>query len=142
MLSLIFIFIGAGCGGVLRFLVSETAYVYLGRQFPIGTLLVNVSGCFLMGLLCVLLLERFSSSSPQFRAFVLIGFLGGYTTFSSFSFETLSLFEKGASYFALANVFLSIILCLVATWVGITGGKYLSNVSKPEKIVVLEHEGE
>lgn len=119
------IFIGAGVGGVLRYWISTSIYGLLGRQFPYGTLVVNVSGCLLMGLLFVLLVERFDGVAPPFRSLLLIGLLGGYTTFSSFSIETLSLFENGAWFNAVLNVMLSIVLCLAATWLGVLGGRQI-----------------
>jgi CrcB protein len=125
MLNSLLIFLGAGCGGVLRFWVSSGIYKLAGRQFPLGTLVVNVSGCFLMGLLFVLLVERFSEIAPQLRSLLLIGLLGGYTTFSSFSIETLNLFENGAWLSAAANIFLSVILCLIAAWLGLMGGRQI-----------------
>jgi CrcB protein len=125
MLNLLLIFLGAGIGGVMRYLVANITYNFFGREFPIGTLVVNISGCFLMGLLFVLLLERFNGLGPQLRALLLIGLLGGYTTFSSFSIETLHLFESGATLSALLNILLSIILCLAATWLGVIGGRHL-----------------
>ena len=125
MLDTLLIFVGAGCGGVLRYWISNITYGFLGRQFPYGTLIVNVSGCFLMGLLFVLLLERFNGVGPQLRSLLLIGLLGGYTTFSSFSIETLNLFENGAPLTGLANILLSITLCLAATWLGVIGGRQL-----------------
>jgi CrcB protein len=125
VLDTLLIFFGAGCGGVLRFWVSNLIHGSLSRQFPYGTLIVNVSGCFLMGLLFVLLIERFDGIAPQLRSFLLIGFLGGYTTFSSFSIETVNLFENGASAAGITNILLSIILCLVATCLGIIGGRQL-----------------
>lgn len=125
MLNTFLIFVGAGLGGVFRFWVSNLSYLLLGRQFPYGTLIVNISGCFLMGFLFVILLERFDGIGPQLRSLFLIGFLGGYTTFSSFSIETLNLFESGASLSGILNIFLSVILCIAATWLGVIGGKQL-----------------
>ena len=81
------------------------------QQFPYGTLIVNISGCFLMGLLFVLTTERWIESDPSLRALLLIGLLGGYTTFSSFSIETLMLYESGHWLGALLNVVLSVSLC-------------------------------
>lgn len=120
-----FIFIGAGTGGVFRYWVSNFSYLLLGRQFPYGTLVVNVSGCFLMGLLFVLLLERLNGLGPELRSLLLIGLLGGYTTFSSFSIETLTLFENGAILGGLLNILLSVGLCICATWLGVLGGRQL-----------------
>lgn len=119
------IFLGAGLGGVFRYWISNAVYWFLGRQFPYGTLFVNATGCFLMGLLFALILDRFNGVGPQLRALLLIGFLGGYTTFSSFSIETLNLFESGAWFNAGLNILLSLILCISLTWIGIISGRQL-----------------
>jgi CrcB protein len=121
----VLIFIGAGFGGVFRYWVSTGIYSLVGRQFPYGTLVVNVSGCFLMGLLFVLTLERFNSIGPQLRALLLIGLLGGYTTFSSFSIETINLFESGNWVSGLMNIVISTTVCIAATWLGVMGGRNL-----------------
>jgi fluoride exporter len=125
VLNTFLIFLGAGAGGVFRYWISNITYGLLGRQFPYGTLVVNVSGCFLMGLLFVLILERFNGIGPLLRSFFLIGLLGGYTTFSSFSIETLNLFESGAYLSTALNILLSIILCMAAAWLGVIGGRQL-----------------
>ena len=119
------IFIGAGLGGIGRYWISNLVYWLCGRQFPYGTLIVNVSGCFLMGLLFVLLLERFDGIGTQLRSFFLIGLLGGYTTFSSLSIETLYLFENGEWFNGSLNILLSIGLCMMAVWLGALGGRQL-----------------
>lgn len=125
MINNLLIFIGAGCGGLFRYWLSSGIYSLVGRQFPYGTLFVNVSGCFLMGLLFVLTVERFDGSGSQLRALLLIGLLGGYTTFSSFSIETVNLFESGNWLSALMNILLSTIICIIATWLGVIGGRNL-----------------
>ena len=123
--TIFFIFIGAGLGGVLRYWVSNVVYSLFNQRFPLGTLIVNVSGCFLMGLLFVLLLNRFQQLGSELRALLLIGMLGGYTTFSSFSIETINLFENGNWLSAIINIFLSMGACLVATWIGVVLGRSL-----------------
>jgi CrcB protein len=110
--------IGGALGSVLRYWLSTGAHAWLGRGFPYGTLAVNVLGCFVMGLLFVLLVERFAES-PVLRAGLLIGVLGGFTTFSSFSIETFNLIEQGAMAKAAANMAASLILCVGATWLGV-----------------------
>jgi len=115
---------GGAVGAVARFLVSTGVYRLLGRDFPWGTLAVNLLGSFGMGLLFVLLLER-SLASPELRAAILIGFLGSFTTFSTFSFETLTLVEQGEVLRALLNVALSLLLCVAACWAGIIAARAL-----------------
>lgn len=112
------IFIGAGTGGVLRYWVSSVLHYWAGKSFPIGTLVVNISGCLLMGFLFAFMLDRLHSLSTSLRPLLLIGFLGGYTTFSAFSIETLELFEQGAWLMALSNILLNTLLCLCAVWLG------------------------
>lgn len=123
MTNTLLIFLGAGIGGVLRYWVSNIIYWMTSRQFPYGTLVINISGCFLMGLLFVLIIEHFDG--PQLRSFLLIGLLGGYTTFSSFSIETLNLFENGAWMSGFLNIFFSVILCIFAAWLGVLVGRQL-----------------
>lgn len=125
MINNVLIFLGAGLGGLFRYWISTGTYRILGKQFPYGTLLVNATGCFLMGFLFAIILERVDSLGTQLRALLLIGFLGGYTTFSSFSIETLNLFESGAWLGASLNILLSVILCISLTWLGVIGGRSL-----------------
>lgn len=102
----------------MRFLVSTGIYSWLGRGFPYGTLVVNILGSLLMGLLYELFLQRLSVS-PEVRAVLLVGFLGAFTTFSTFSIETINLIEQGYLIKAIANVFASVILCILAAWCGL-----------------------
>ena len=125
MMHSVLIFFGAGLGGLSRYWVSNGVYLVLGRDFPYGTLVVNATGSFLMGLLFVIIFERFGGIAPQLRSLLLIGFLGGYTTFSSFSIETFNLFESGAWLSASLNIVFSVALCIALTWVGILGGRQL-----------------
>lgn len=118
MNNCLLIFLGGGIGCLFRHWFSSRAYMIIGQGFPYGTLLVNVTGSFLAGLLLVFL-ERFGSIASQLRAFLLIGFLGGYTTFSSFSIETVVLFEQGEIFKAVLNAVLNFVLCLLAAWLGI-----------------------
>jgi fluoride exporter len=115
---------GGAIGALLRFWAANGVYQLLGRAFPYGTLVVNVSGCLLMGFLFVLLNERVAAP-PELRAALLIGLLGAYTTFSSFSIETYHLIEQAAYLKAGANVLLSMLLCLLATWLGLVIGRQL-----------------
>lgn len=117
------IVLGGGLGSLLRFWLSTGAYHLLGRAFPYGTLAVNVLGSFLMGFLTILLVERLNGQAPLLRALLLIGFLGGFTTFSSFSMETLNLWESGDITKALLNMVISLVLCLLAVTLGALLGR-------------------
>ncbi|MEN9917556.1 MAG: putative fluoride ion transporter CrcB [Pseudomonadota bacterium] len=125
MNTITLIFLGAGLGGVLRYGISTSIYNLFKQNFPYGTLVVNVSGSFLMGFLFILSLERFQSIAPQLRSLLLIGFLGGYTTFSSFSIETINLMEKGDWFIGILNIVFSTVLCLIAAWIGVILGRNL-----------------
>lgn len=122
--TLVFIAAGGAFGAVSRYATSLGVYSLLGRNFPYGTLFVNVAGSFLMGVLSIMLLERFNLG-PEWRAAILVGFLGSFTTFSTFSIETLNLFELGDINRAVLNMILSLILCLLAVWFGINVGRQL-----------------
>ena len=111
--------LGSGLGGLLRFAISGFAAHHWGETFPWGTLLVNVTGSFLIGFFATLTEPGgrvFVSGSG--RQFVMSGVLGGYTTFSSFSLQTLSLARDGEWLQAGANAVASLILCLIAVWLG------------------------
>ena len=115
---------GGAFGSVLRFWMSTWVHSFAGREFPYGTLTVNVLGCLAMGFLFVLFVDRFSDNTVL-RAGILIGVLGGFTTFSSFSIETFNLIEQGEIVRALLNIFASLILCVSATWLGVIIGRQL-----------------
>lgn len=124
MNQLIAIAMGGSAGAVVRFLVANAIYGWLGRTFPHGTLFINVSGSFLMGFLSVMMMQRFPLA-VEYRAAILVGFLGAYTTFSTFALETLNLFEEGNLLKAALNIFLSTVLCLAAVWVGLVLARQL-----------------
>jgi len=115
---------GGALGALGRFWLSTGVYRLLGRDLPWGTLVVNVLGSFLMGLLFVLFIER-STAGPELRAAVLVGFLGAFTTFSTFSVETLLLIEAGYLGRAFLNLWMSVLACLSACWVGFLLGRLL-----------------
>ena len=124
MKVLIFIAMGGAIGAVLRYGASMGVYSFMGRDFPYGTLFVNVTGSLLMGLLGVLMLERFNIG-PEWRAAVLVGVLGSFTTFSTFSIETLNLLEQGDVVRAVTNIVLSVLVCLLAVWFGVLIGRQI-----------------
>ena len=110
------IVLGGAVGALLRVWVSSGIYLLFGRDFPYGTLSVNVVGSFLMGLLSVILTQKIPNETLS--ALLLVGFLGAFTTFSTFSLETLNLLQQGAFFKAGLNVLLNVLLCLVAIWLG------------------------
>jgi CrcB protein len=111
--------LGGAIGSVMRYACTLGAARWLGAAFPWGTLLVNVAGSFAIGLLAALVAaDGRPALGADARAFVLVGILGGFTTFSSFSLETLSLARGGALGAATANVALSVALCLAGVWLG------------------------
>ncbi|MES0326548.1 MAG: fluoride efflux transporter CrcB [Gammaproteobacteria bacterium] len=124
MKTILFIAGGGAIGAVMRYGASLGVYSLFGRGFPYGTLFVNVTGSLLMGVLSIVLLERFNVG-PEWRAAILVGLLGSFTTFSTFSLETLNLLEQGDMMRAMANIAFSIIVCLAAVWVGVSIGRQL-----------------
>ena len=124
MKTILFIACGGAIGAVLRYGASLSVYSLLGKGFPYGTLFVNVTGSLLMGLLSIVMLERFNIG-PEWRAAILVGLLGSFTTFSTFSYETLNLLEQGDVMRAMANIVFSVIVCLIAVWAGVSLGRQL-----------------
>lgn len=122
--TLMFIAAGGALGAVMRFLSQATVYELVGKTFPYGTLFVNVTGSFLMGLFSIFLVEKFNLSAEWHLA-ILVGVLGSFTTFSTFSLETLVLFEQGDIYKAMTNILLSVVLCVAAVWAGAFFAKQL-----------------
>lgn len=115
---------GGAIGSVLRYWVSINTHELLGRDFPYGTLTVNVIGSVLMGFLFILFTERWEIETV-IRSAVLIGLLGAFTTFSTFSIETFNLVEEGAYTKAMANVMVSVSSCLLAAWLGVIIGRQI-----------------
>lgn len=119
MLNQLGVALGGALGTLARFWISGLVAARFGATFPLGTLIINVTGSFIIGFFAALtspdgaLLVR-----PEFRNFFMIGVCGGYTTFSSFSLQTLSLAREGEWLWAGGNVVLSVVLCLVAVWLG------------------------
>ena len=132
MWNALWIFIGGGLGSLARWGVSGLiANTRIGETFPWGTLFVNVSGSFAIGLFASLTgPDGRWLASDKFRQFFMIGICGGYTTFSSFSWQTLALAENGQWFRAAANSVLSVVLCLVGVWLGHLLATVLNNPSR------------
>ena len=110
--------LGGGFGAVLRYWLGSAVQGSVpGASFPLGTLVVNVLGCFAIGVVAGLA-ERRGYMTAEARAFVVIGTLGGFTTFSAFANDTVNAVRAGAAAIGILNVTASVILCLVATWAG------------------------
>lgn len=123
------VFLGGGLGAVCRYLVTTQVGARFGTMFPWGTLSVNLLGSLLMGWilgLILLLTERTGSGLGEaVRLLLTVGFLGGFTTFSSFSMETLTLLRGGSLFYALANIGMNVILGLLAAWLGLALSRLL-----------------
>lgn len=123
------VFLGGGLGAVCRYLVTTQIGARFGTMFPWGTLSVNLLGSLLMGWilgLILLLTERTGSGLGEAaRLLLTVGFLGGFTTFSSFSMETLTLLRGGSLFYALANIGMNVILGLLAAWLGLSLSRML-----------------
>ena len=112
-------------GGLSRYYLSGWVYALLGRSFPYGTFVVNIVGAYLIGLVMELGL-RSTALSDTWRLGLTVGFLGGLTTFSTFSYETFKLLEDGQFLLAAVNVLASVFICLLCTWLGIVTIRALS----------------
>jgi CrcB protein len=119
-----YVAVGSAVGGVARYLLSAFIQQRVGPSFPAGTLVVNVSGSFLLGLLLRYALGS-EAISAEMRAMLTIGFCGGYTTFSTFSFETAVLLEEGQHARAGVYILASVLLSLVGTWLGFAAAREL-----------------
>jgi CrcB protein len=119
MSSYLVVALGGAVGSVGRFWLSGAVAQKFGETFPAGTLLVNITGSLVIGFFAAITgPDGRIWASPSFRQFFMIGVLGGYTTFSSFSLQTLALARDGEWLFATLNATGSFVLCLLAVWVG------------------------
>ena len=118
--------LGGAAGSLLRYSLGGAVQRLSASGFPVGTLVVNVSGCFIIGVL----VRQFMNMqlSPELRALLIVGFCGGFTTFSTFSAETLGLIEGGEYARAMSYVILSLGLCLTATLAGMTTMRLIAGV--------------
>ena len=116
------VMLGAALGGLARYaagtaVLQRFAARFPENVFPLGTVVVNVTGCFLVGILMTLFIDR-GDPSPNLRLLLVTGFLGGYTTFSSFAWESFEAIEKEQVWIGLANIALSVVLGYLAVWCG------------------------
>lgn len=129
MLTYVWIGIGSALGGMARFAVSRGFATWIGETFPWGTMTVNVTGSFIIGFLATVSgPDGRLLTGPDVRQFLLVGFCGGYTTFSSFSLQTLALLREGDLLKAGANIVLSVVLCVAAVWLGTVAAALLNRV--------------
>lgn len=117
-MQILYIGIFGALGCIARYLVSGWTYNLVGKDLPYGTLAVNLIGSFLLGLLMTTSL-RSTLLTPELRMGLAVGFMGGFTTFSTFSFETMRLIEEGSFAAAGLNVLLNVLVCLTAAGLGI-----------------------
>ena len=127
MQAYLLVFLGSGLGGGARYWLSSLVASHTTGEFPWGTILVNVLGSFIIGVANAMTGPggRFDMEMEA-RLFIMVGLCGGFTTFSSFSLQTLALLETGHITGALANVLISLIVCLVSVWLGHLAGAALS----------------
>jgi CrcB protein len=117
LIRYLLVVIGGGTGALARYVAASAIMTRLGGKFPLGTLVINVTGSFLIGFLMTILTERFKLD-PNWRLLLVVGFLGGYTTFSSFEWETYSSVRDGGLWTGMLNVVSSVMLGYVAVTLG------------------------
>ena len=117
MIRYVLVVIGGGTGALARYVAASAIMTRFGGKFPLGTLVINVTGSFLIGFLMTILTERFKLD-PNWRLLLVVGFLGGYTTFSSFEWETYSSVREGGLWTGMLNVVSSVMLGYVAVTLG------------------------
>jgi CrcB protein len=119
--------LGSALGGTLRYWLSGLIGNWFGQTFPWGTLIINVSGSFVIGFFATLTAADGRLFIPgEWRQFVMAGLCGGYTTFSSFSYQTLTLAQDGEWMDASLNIVLSLVFCLLGVWLGAAGAMALN----------------
>lgn len=111
------VMLGAAAGGLARYVLSTAIMQRFGGTFPLGTFLVNLSGAFMIGVVMTLLTERWAAH-PNWRLLLVVGVLGGYTTFSSLEYETFQAVRQGVPWIGLLNAFGSIVSGYIAVWLG------------------------
>ncbi|MGD0179391.1 MAG: fluoride efflux transporter CrcB [Terriglobales bacterium] len=125
MIKYLMVGIGGFLGSVLRFWLGSFIGGRLGARFPYGTFVINVTGSFLIGMVLAVLATKAHWNS-NWRYLIPIGFIGGYTTFSAFEYETFQLFQDGQLLTAMLNIALSVVIGFVGVWVGVVAGRIIS----------------
>jgi len=124
MFHIMAIAIGGALGAVSRYLVIGLVTDWLGKGFPYGTLLVNVIGSFLIGILYVVIVQKMHVS-PELKSIMVVGFLGAFTTFSTFSLEAFNFINEGLVLNAITYILSSVILCIISVWAGVSAAKLI-----------------
>ncbi|MBI5141716.1 MAG: fluoride efflux transporter CrcB [Nitrospirae bacterium] len=118
------VFLGGGLGAMARYGLSGLIHRYSGAEFPLGTMIINILGSIMIGLV-MSMSERYMAITPNIRVFLTIGIMGGFTTFSSFSYETMALLQGGQLVAASVNVAGSVVCCIAGAWAGILLGRII-----------------
>ena len=124
MMQVIAIALGGALGALSRYFVVGLVTDWLGKEFPYGTLFVNIAGSFLMGILYVVVVQKMHVS-PELKSILMVGFLGAFTTFSTFSLEAFNFISQGLLLNAVTYVLSSVILCILALWAGVSLAKLI-----------------
>jgi CrcB protein len=125
MTKYLMVAIGGAVGSVLRFWVGTHVSSRLTTRFLAGTFIINMTACFLIGFVITLLAEK-TSWSPNWRYLIPIGFIGGYSTFSTFEYETFRVFQEGELLIAGLNVVLSVVVGFLSVWLGVVTGRTIA----------------
>jgi CrcB protein len=129
MITYLWIALGGALGTIARFAVSSALDRMIGETFPWGTVVVNISGCLVIGLLATITgPDGRVVVGPDLRQFMLVGLCGGYTTFSSFSLQTLNLIRNGELMGAAGNAAISFAACMLADWIGAIVGQVFNQL--------------
>ena len=120
---------GGALGALARFGTVTFIQVFLGSRFPLGTLVVNSLGSFLIGFIMSIIMERFSGAAEPMRLFLVVGFLGAYTTFSSFAWETWILYGSGEWRSAVFNILMNNLLTLMMVLLGIQSARLIGGIT-------------
>jgi CrcB protein len=125
MTKYLMVVIGGGLGSALRFWVGSYVSERLGTRFPYGTFVINITASFLIGFILTVLAEK-TDSNPNWRYLIPIGFIGGYSTFSTFEFESFRAFQNGEILITGLNIGLSVVLGFVSVWLGVVAARTIA----------------